>query len=237
MCETRTPTRSETINTWVKTVAIIAAGVWAVWTFNFKEVRAPKNAPVNITLTLQLKKGGLNVDKNLVAVEMQITATNPSSRRIYLLPSAWHVRGLKLNPRDAEEMESFSKHAIAKLSQRGALERYSTLEDSMILAAGTLFSDEGLNPGETVSRTIVFHVPPDKYDKITATAYVPSVEDPTGYDLKYSMQQNEVWSGQLCRQSQNGECTPVEEKPKPVGYTYLGIGFFAAKSESQLSLW
>ena len=64
------------------------------WTFIFKEIEVPKSAPVNISLNLQLKK--IETPQNnevLSAIEMKISATNPSTREIYLLPNAWVAYG------------------------------------------------------------------------------------------------------------------------------------------------
>jgi hypothetical protein len=133
------------------------------YTFFYKEIRTPKTAPINISTNLQLKKVGSGVGKNpLVAVEMRVSATNPSSRKVYLLPNAWIVRGYKVAYRESENSESFSKLAKTTLNARdgGYLERHSSVDASSALAVGELFTDKWLNQNETVARTIVLHIPP-----------------------------------------------------------------------------
>src|SRR5256885_1464223 len=87
----------EILNTWVQTIGICIAAIWGVYTFVFKEILVPKSAPVNVTINLQLKKIGTGpTNGNLTAVEMKISATNPSSRKVYLLPSVWVAHGIRI---------------------------------------------------------------------------------------------------------------------------------------------
>ncbi len=115
-----TPTKrtfGETLNTWVQTVGILIAAAWGVWTFYFKEVDAPKSAPVNISMNLQLKTLGVVRDKEeFVVVEMKVTATNASPRKIYLLRSAWIAMGAWTERRDKEN-DSFQQSADSALKE------------------------------------------------------------------------------------------------------------------------
>ena len=43
------PTFGKTLNTWVQTIGIIAAGAWGIYTFAFKEIVTPRSAPINIS--------------------------------------------------------------------------------------------------------------------------------------------------------------------------------------------
>lgn len=95
-------TLGQTLNTWVQTIGIVCAGAWALlYTFGYKDIFVPKSAPVNISLNLSLKKVGPKASStdSLTAVEMKIAATNPSSRPVYLLRSAWVAIGCTIRPR------------------------------------------------------------------------------------------------------------------------------------------
>ena len=131
---------------------------------------------MNIIVDLQLKKIGLNhslkkqVDnRSLIAIEMSISATNPSSRIVYLLPSVWIVRGFKIKFHQLDNSE-FIKKAISDLnsSSEGYAEKHVTADYTekyvstdmplpMLVAAGRLLIDQSLKPYEKVSRKIVLH--------------------------------------------------------------------------------
>src|SRR6266513_4802955 len=121
MNETDPPKRSlgERLNTWVQTIGILIAAAWGVYTFVHKEITAPRAAPVNISLDLQLKKLGANEpNKELVAVELKASATNPSTREIHLLPNLWTAYGINVvaaKPNDSD----FRKLLVSSLADPG----------------------------------------------------------------------------------------------------------------------
>src|SRR6266404_5182874 len=88
-------------------VGILIAAIWGVYTFFEKEVFIPKSAPVNISVNLQLKKvaTGSGNQAGLTAVEMNVSATNPSTREIHLLPSAWSARGVRIKAAERDETD------------------------------------------------------------------------------------------------------------------------------------
>lgn len=94
-------TRTQSIHLWVQIVGIIAAGLWGAWVFIVKEIRQPAAAPVNVSLELGLSDRGLTPapvagQPNLLAVELQIAARNPSPRSVQLFPSMFVVSGQAL---------------------------------------------------------------------------------------------------------------------------------------------
>jgi len=248
MTEGQAPTGGEAILTWVQIVAIIGAAAWGAYTFLYEQIWVPATAPVNISIDLQLKKAGVTSSGPMAAIAMHVSATNPSSRRIYLLSTAWFVRGIKLQTTDSMDTAAFDKSAAAKVQSGDYVEKYSNVATSDLVAVGSLFSDWRLNPKETVERTYVIHVPRDKYDAIEATTWVPYVEVPEGYSYVYSIQQQypdgrscqlgagvecqEVITGAMCRQGANDLCTPISSVKE---FTKIGGGY--ERSEAQLSLW
>ena len=237
MADTQDRTFGDSLKTWLQILGILVATGWGVWTFIYKEIRVPKSAPINITMNLQLKKVGVETSKeSFVAVEMRISATNPSTRRVYLLPNMWRVYGYKLTHQDSIDEGKFSELAATTLNAHEGryVERFASLELPTMLAAGELFTDTWLNPNEAVSRILIFHVPRRGYDLIDAEAHIPSVEVETGYGFKYSTE-NGALMGDLCRMGANAVCSPIEKN------LYEGIshqiGYQHAHSESELSLW
>jgi hypothetical protein len=166
---------------WVQTVAIFVAAGWGLYTFVFKEIWLPKAAPVNLTLNAQLQKirpegPGSEKASSLVPVEMKITATNPSSKEAFLLPNVWLALGKKISPRDST---LFAADVNAAL---GSPDHYAEQGEQVkffeVVAAGRLFGDYSLKPGESATRTIIFHVPAKKYDQLSLVAEIPTTSEP-----------------------------------------------------------
>ena len=160
-------TFEERLNTWVQIGGILIAAAWGVWTFIFKEIKVPRSAPVNISLNLQLKKiEPPENNEGLSAIEMKISATNPSTREIYLLPNAWVAYGghiaASLPPQD--KVESAANDTLQNGQDLVTAQRYMRLDKRVLIAVGHLFADASLKPSEGVSRTLVFYVPKREYD-------------------------------------------------------------------------
>ncbi len=240
MANSQERTFGENLNTWVQTIGIIVAALWAAYTFGYKEIMVPKSVPVNITLNLQLKKIGTGSGKRpLLPIEMRTTATNPSSRTVYLLSSAWIARAYKLvSPHDGNAA-SFNKLAADSLKSHEGnfVERHSLVESSsvVVVAVGSLFPDETLKPGETLARTVIFHVPPDKYDELEVKALMPHVKARSGIELEWTMGENSDLDFSMYRVSAGGERKPTE-KDKTGSYSDEKIGFAVAVSAAELPL-
>lgn len=178
---------SKEVNTWTQTVGIVVAAIWGIYTFGYKEIFIPKTAPVNISMDLQLQKVGVsNKKKNkLIAVEMKVSATNPSSRGVKLLPSVWIAYGEKVV--FIGENTSFNKKLNSALNVQNESFKQKHVESKFTatVAGGNLFLDDYLKPKETRTRTIIFHVPEKKYDVLEVKAIMPSGEDTDIVKLKW----------------------------------------------------
>lgn len=182
--------RSEEWLTRLHIAAILGAAVWAGWTFYFKDIFIPQSAPVNISLDLALKKVGPGTSQSnssLVAIEMRISATNPSTREVWLLPSIWTVHGIKIkhviplsNSDISKVVDGFKRESqVMRLGQHFA-------EDSRELVAfGQLFVDETLRPGEKITRVLLFYVPKDRFDEVRAEAFIPTAAHTDELVLKW----------------------------------------------------
>jgi hypothetical protein len=181
----------QSVNTWVQTVGILVAALWGFYTFIYKEIEVPKSAPVNISLNLQLKKiesGPLAGD--LAAVEIRASATNPSPRKISLLPDAWIAYGAKIAAVRNDET-AFSAAASDVLKQPAAIatqHRFAELKGFSVVATGRLFRYEMLKPGETIGRTLVFFVPKTDYNFVSVNTFIPSAADVSQVDLEWSLE-------------------------------------------------
>ena len=178
---------SELARNWVQVVALFVAAIWAISTFAWIQFWQPRQVPVNISLNLELQKVPaesvvpLPVPTNgnghpLVAVELSVKATNPSSRTIILLPSAWLARGYRVRPSKARLNLSASAADLVQHNGIRPVEKYAEVVASEAIAGGRLFTDDVLKPSETIARRVVFHVPPGYYDVVEVYTNVPSTD-------------------------------------------------------------
>ena len=162
----------ETLNSAVQTLAIVGAGAWAVYTFIYEAKIAPGLAPPSVSVTSALEKVGQRGD--LVAIRSTVTRTNVGQTGVRVLGLTYNVVGVKMRFVEApaanplpEDLPGSSTVAEAKY--------YDEPESGeVILRHGILFegatalpsSPSGLNPGEAVSRDLVFYADPTKFDSI-----------------------------------------------------------------------
>ncbi len=202
MADSQEKTFSEKLNTWVQTFGIIIGSIvvfiWGVYSFVYKEIIVPKSAPVNVTLNLALKKSGIGgikeskQQKPFVAIEMRVTAKNPSSREVHLLPSAFIVWGFKI-------AESYLEHGdfLNEISEKPipSGRYYSGMHFELIkpsvVAIGNLLTDTSLKPDELVGTSFTFYVPQGEYDMLQANIVIPCAKEKSGLRLEWIYNKNE----------------------------------------------
>ena len=226
----------KTINTWVQTIAILGAAIWALTTFVFKEILVPKAAPINISLNLQLKKIGTKptLSSELVAIEMRASATNPSTRTVYLFPTYWMARGYRIVPMDRGE-KAIKQDFIQALKSRTEVYRYAGADSYSVLAGGMLFEDNYLKPGETIGRTLIFYAPPQKYDLVDVETYIATAEDMRGIELEWGLGTDLEPEPKVYRVV--GDKRELIPPDKDGGYSDTKREFQSSHSRAQLSLW
>lgn len=203
---------AEKVNTWFQTGGILIAAIWGVYTFYFTQIKVPKSALVNISLNLQLKKldTGATQQDDLTPVEVKISATNPSPREIFLLPSAWVAWGGCITPVVDNEV-AFTSAVEAALKDPTNLisqQRHAKVENTSMVAAGHLFDYTSLRPGETTARTIVFYLSKHDYDEIYFSAHMPSAPDIKGLQLEWTLEDSGPIS-KVFRIGKQGERIPL----------------------------
>jgi hypothetical protein len=233
------------ILTWLQIVAICGAAFWTAWTFYFKEYFIPKTTPVNISLDLALEKVGpasSRQNSSLVAIEMKVSAANPSSREVWLLPSAWCVYGIKIKrsePRDSR----YISQIVSRLGTQGRMRpvgQYFDVETEELTAFGQLYDDAVLRPGEKIKRSLIFYVPKNRYDEIRAQAMIPTAAHTDELVFKWKLKEKDQsldWD--LYRRSSGSgslELLPEDTKnrlnPYPRKYEWQW-----AEAAANLSLW
>ena len=233
------------IREWVQFALLLFASAWAIWTFVFKEVMAPRSAPINITMNLDLKEVGARPQEtaeeqeSLSAVEMKISAKNPSSRTIYLLRSAWVATGYKIASSNGDDEDSFVKDTndVINLSD-GVYEagRDFALGSFNTVAVGRLFLDSVLKPGESVSRTLIVYVPREKYDMLEVQVLMPTVAVEGAVDLDWTLNKDGILEPTVYRLGAPGRRVPMEPD-QDGGFSDDALELQMATSMAQLSLW
>lgn len=231
-------TFAQKANTWVQTIGICIAALWGIYTFYFKEISAPKSAPVNISVNLQLKKIGTGpIHEELTAVEMKVSATNPSSREVHLLPSAWISYGvvIKAEEKNDADLAKEGTDALQNADQEPSdpIQKHVKWDKKSVVAVGRLFEDDMLKPNETASTTIIFYVPKKAYDLILLTTYMPTAANTTKTELKWTLNEQGDLDSTIYRINKKGgriEITDFLGKDKDIEYQ-------SAEANAAVSLW
>lgn len=245
MAKSQGKTRIEKFNTLVQTLGIIIASIIAslftVYAFYYEKVLLPKLAPINISTELSLKKGGTNIPtmatngKKYEAIEMKITAHNPSSRIVYLYPNKFIAYGFKVIPRDLNIPKQIpdQQENICNI-----LTKHYTLSQSSIIAIGDFILDVSLKPGEKVGRDLIFLVPKHEYDLVQVIAYIPTCAQETdNFKLRWECLDNHELDFSMYKVSENKE--EKLEKIRGVGFKGYPteLDWQYAETSSMISLW
>jgi hypothetical protein len=152
--------RSELLLRWVQLGAIIVGSLWAVYTFYWQAILVPGWAPAHVNLEVTLTPVP-NRQATAEGREMTLSfrAINPSSRKLYLLHNFWMLAGLRRLALPADAM--FLQRADENLGSDplAQAEQGVHAEPMAIQATGAIFSDDVIQPNETISRSVVVHLP------------------------------------------------------------------------------
>jgi hypothetical protein len=162
----------EALNSAVQTFAIVLAGVWAVYTFVYEAKIAPGLAPPSVSVTTALERVGQR--DGVVAIRSTVTRTNVGQAEVRVLGLTYNVVGVRVRFGEAAAAGAMSGNLPG--SSTVAQARYYDEPEGgeVILRQGVLFEGatalpsepSGLNPGEAVSRDLVFYADPARFDSI-----------------------------------------------------------------------
>lgn len=154
------------VHEWTKTVAVVVAALWGMYTFIWKDILVPSWAPASLVTEVKPRQEGpepdgqgqrLGVSSRL---RLRVIANNPSSRTLYLLPNVWWASVIVDTEKQTKPF-SFEANANQVLRQRSVrqAERGRAEDSHEILATGGLFIDDQILPGETLSRDLSISLP------------------------------------------------------------------------------
>lgn len=153
------------IHEWTRTVAVVVAALWGMYTFVWKDILVPSWAPASLLIEVTAQPARprpsdpMQQPQGSIPLHLQITVTNPTQRPLYLLPNVWWASSIKRQA--AATDTSFETSANAALSQPSVAhaERGQELVSSEVLATGRLFPDDQIQPGEKLSRELSIAMP------------------------------------------------------------------------------
>jgi hypothetical protein len=174
----------------------IAAGLWAalgtfwsIYAWYHQEIVVPSTAPVNLTTDVTVDEVGTGralagtSEERLDAIRIMVTATNVSTKTIYLLANYWDAWAGKVAPRMSGSpwLQDINK-AQAVQNETGRLHyaasgRYYGITTFERVAWGNLFPTSYLlHPKETISASTLFYVPKGAYDMAHVEVHIPTTE-------------------------------------------------------------
>jgi hypothetical protein len=154
-----------------QTLAILAAGAWAVYTFIYEARIKPSLESPAVSVATALVRAGEHGDR--VAIRSTVTRTNVGRTGVRILGLAYNVVGVRAAFGPDPGRETAFAHSLAASAQVGAARDYALSEPgSVILRQGTLFAGatdlptapSDLNPEEAVSRDLVVYADRSQFD-------------------------------------------------------------------------
>jgi hypothetical protein len=142
--------------------------------------------------------------------------------------------GKKISPHERNSFETDANVALNS-SDRYA-EKDAELVSAEVVAAGRLFGDYSLRPGETATRTIIFHVRAMQYDQVSLIAQIPTTSRPGRLDATWTFNPK-VQALQIVMYRIDGTHGRTEMAPDRDGhYTKPEDGLQSFTAHAELSL-
>ena len=162
----------ETLNSAVQTLAIVLAGAWGVYTFVYEARIAPGLAPPSVSVTSRLERVGER--DGMVAIRSTVTRSNVGQAEVRVLGLTYNVVGVKMRFGDASAAGTMSEEAPRSSAVSEAKYYDEPESGEVLLRHGVLFegataspsAPSDLNPGEAVSRDLIFYADPTRFDSI-----------------------------------------------------------------------
>ena len=228
--------RKGDIHEWTKSLAVVVASLWGVYTFVWKDILVPSWAPASLVIEVTAQPGrqraAVGEPQAPVSFPLlfQVTATNPTQRPLYLLPGVWWAESVERQ--ETAKGLSFETAANEELFQPTLMhaERGKKFVSRGVLATGRLFPDNQILPGEKLSREFSITMP-SKASGVAFQLILPALtRNPRSGQERtsrlfgrrqmswaYSEQEDRVFPI-LCLQTVRSdgapECQPLEEKAR-----------------------
>lgn len=115
---------------------------------------------------------------------MKVTAKNPNTRTIFLLPNAFIVWGDNIGFSETDFDNNMNNSPITDDSCIDLYRHCSPIKRSVV-AYGKVFDDYMLKPNEMITTTKSFYIPQGQYDLLDSAIRIPTTTDPNALTLNY----------------------------------------------------
>ncbi|MCK2054870.1 hypothetical protein [Methylobacterium sp. 37f] len=157
--------RLERANALVQTLAILAAGAWAVYTFIYEARIKPALEPPAVSVTTNLVRAGERGQH--VAIRSTVMRRNVGQTGVRVLGLVYNVTGVSVR------FEAQTRDGATAPDRTTTARAYTfdgpgeaILRESRLFAGATEAGGEpsDLNPGESVSRDLIVYADRDRFD-------------------------------------------------------------------------
>ncbi len=217
--------RSNHLHNWIQSIGIVVAATWGAYTFIWKEILVPDMAPASLSLQItvgpsrRLRPTQIAGQANL-ELELEITAANSSSRNLYLLPSVWQLKGIRLQQRGEDpDFADRATEVLYLLGPQDRAERFAPAEQGRTLSTGWLFLDDVIHPGEKLSRNLLVRLPAGRFQAASFDLLIPTLTKPPkqnlfgGRSLRWSYDSKAAGGSELvpnlCPRDPSQDCVPI----------------------------
>jgi hypothetical protein len=120
-------------------IAILAAGIWAYYTFRREKIIDPAAEPANVIIESKLTQVTAQRQDDLVPIIVEIRLKNPSTVRSYVPLTRWRLIG------SAVRAKAFDRAAF----NESAAQTFQSAGTSLMLAHGTFSGTDAYQPVST----------------------------------------------------------------------------------------
>jgi hypothetical protein len=174
----------------IEAVAIVAAGLWAFYTFIYQETIKPAGEPAALVQTVTIHRLGRDARRDILSIDVRLQ--NTGKTRIDIAADGYNVWGIRYAAHEVVAQangpirRSYSRE-IPVLSNRLI---YSLVELRAAAEGGNPNRHIVLEPGATVSTGGVIVVPRGAYDVIHAQVIAVPIKMPVSRKVRISVVQD-----------------------------------------------
>jgi len=203
---------------WIKSLAIIAAGVWTIFTFTPRTPSLPdvslsisQKPEASITPSMRVNASSLMYSR----LELSVKFTNPSTRTLWLGTPLIVASGIKIGKgknrvRTSPDSDTmFIPRRQMKLTN--SINHHESTYEPYMLRTLELTS---IPPGSSQSISIILPTPKDRYQGVEILLIVPQSRDRIEhFDTMFSINESGRPTFAICSTPNNGnDCTIITRK-------------------------
>ncbi len=235
--------KNDLVHKWVQTIAIILAGIWAIYTFVYKEIKeqiSMNEKPAHLTSSIHFENVGTK--GNLQAIKIKFEIKNESQQKVHLLRSIYCIYAQLLNNKSKRlkfnTREKFIYYSTKCINEgiEGILSIGNLENEYILIADGILFNNWSLDQNERTSQSIILQLPKNKFDSIEVDAILLHAKDIRNIKANWSFNDKGFPVYQLNKITNKNEY--IEIKSSNEDKQFLETKGFSIYTQKELfSLW